>query len=147
MKKISNKYPLIVEAHPEDYEGYDFITLIRYNDINHLTIIDNTDAKFINCYVLDLCKTVGVAEETIIEIAQGWYDASSSDYPISIEFSKRHMTDVASKIQRSFSIDFVTRVIGPLPQFSMKGTVKVRKRKRKPLPDGVKIVQKRLKQV
>ena len=146
MKKISNKYPLIVEAHPEDYDGYDFITLVRYNDTSHLTIIDNTDAKFINCYVLDLCKTVGIREETIIEVAQEWYENSSNDYPISIEFSKRELTGLASKIQRSFSIDYVTRVIGPLPQFSMKGTIKVRKRKRKPLPDGVKIVQKRLKQ-
>ena len=145
MKRISNKYPLIVEAHPEDYDGYDFITLIRYNDVSHLTIIENTDKKFINCYVLDLCKTVEIKEELIIETAQHWHENNSSDYPISIEFSKLGMTDIVSKIQRSFSIDFVTRVIGPLPQFNMKGKVKVRKRKRKPLPDGVKIVQKRLK--
>lgn len=144
MKRISNKYPLIVEAHPEDYDGYDFITLIQYNDVSHLTIIDNTDKKFINCYVLDLCKTVGIREDSVIETAQMWYENSHDDYPISIEFSKLGMTDIVSQIQRSFSIDFVTRVIGPLPQFSMKGTVKVRKRKRKPLPDGVKIVQKRL---
>lgn len=144
MKKISNKYPLIVEAHPEYYDGYDFITLIRYNDVNYLTIIDNTDDKFINCYVLDLCATVKISEDEIIDVAHEWYRDSAEVYPISIEFSKRGMTGSVSKIQRSFSIDFVTRVIGPLPQFSMKGVTKVRKRKRKPLPDGVKIVQKRL---
>jgi len=141
----NNKHPLIVEAHPEDYNGYEFITLIRYNDINYLTIVDNTDKKFINCYVLDLCKTVGLNEESIIEIAEGWYNASSGSYPISIEFSKMGLTSDASKILRKFATDFVTRVIGPLPHFSMKGTIKVRKRKRKPLPEGVKIVHKKLK--
>lgn len=147
MKKLSQKHPLIVEAHPEDYDGYEFITLIRYNDINYLTIVDNTDKKFINCYVLDLCKTVDIQEDTVIEIAEQWYDSSREKYPVSIEFSKRNITEDMSKILRSFSIEFVTRVIGPLPHFNMKGTVKVRKRKRKPLPDGVKIIQKKLKKI
>lgn len=145
MKKISKKYPLIVESHPEDYNGYDFITLIRYNDVNYLTIVDNTDKKFINCYVLDLCKTVNLKEESVIDITQKWYDQSKDAYPVSIEFSKLGVTDDMSKILRSFSIDFVTRVIGPLPHFSMKGVTKVRKRKRKPVPDGVRVVQKKLK--
>lgn len=146
MKKISSKYPLIVEAHPEDYDGYDFITLIRHNDINYLTIVDNVDKKFISCYVLDLCKTLDIDERAVIEVAQSWYETSGDAYPISIEFSKLGMTDQASKILRSYSIEFVSRVIGPLPQFPMKGITKIRKRRRKPLPEGVKIVQKRLKQ-
>jgi hypothetical protein len=145
MKRISNKYPLIVEDHPDDYDGYGFITLIRYNEINHLTIVDNSNKKFINCYVLDLCKTVGLEEEKVIEIAQNWYRESKDDYPISIEFSKLGVTEQLSPILRSFSLEFVTRVIGPFPHFSMKGTIKVRKRKRKPLPEGIKIVQKKLR--
>lgn len=147
IKKISQKHPLIVEAHPEDYDGYEFITLIRYNDVNYLTIVDNTDKKFINCYVLDFCKTVGIAEDVVIDIVEKWYTSSKDSYPVSIEFSKMGLTDDMSKILRSFTLDYVTRVIGPLPFFSMKGTIKVRKRKRKPVPDGVKIVQKKLKQI
>lgn len=146
MKRISKKYPLIVEAHPEDYNGYSFITLIRYNEDNYLTIVDNSNKKFIDCYVLDLCKTAKVNEEIVIEVANHWNEKSQNTYPISIEFSKLGLTDFVSRIHRSFSVDYVTRVIGPLPHFSMKGTTKVRKRKRKPLPDGVKVVQKRLKQ-
>ena len=145
MKKISKKYPLIVEAHPEDYNGYDFITLIRYNDANYLTIVDNTDKKFISCYVLDLCKTTNISEEKIIDITQNWYDVSKDSYPISIEFSKLGLTAEMSKILRSFSIDFVTRVIGPLPHFSMKGVEKIRKRKRKTVPEGIRIIQKKLR--
>jgi hypothetical protein len=147
IKKLSQKHPLIVEAHPDDYEGYEFITLIRYNDVNYLTIVDNTDKKFINCYVLDFCKTVDLKEDVIIDIAERWYEDSRDAYPVSIEFSKLGITEDMSKILRSFTMDFVTRVIGPLPFFSMKGTIKVRKRKRKPVPEGVKIVQKKLKQI
>lgn len=145
MKKISKKYPLIVESHPEDYDGYDFITLIQHNDISYLTIVDNMDKKFINCYVLDLCKTNNIEEESVIRVADSWYAENKDNYPISIEFSKLGLTKDISKIMKSFSLDYVTRVIGPLPHFDMKGTIKVRKRKRKPLPDGVKIVQKNLK--
>jgi hypothetical protein len=146
MKKLSGKYPLIIESHPVEYDGYDFITLIQYNETSHLTIVDNSDKKFIDCYVLDLCGPSGVEEEFVIEIAQNWYDEHRDAYPISIEFSRLGATGTVSKILRTFSIDFVTRVIGPLPQFVMKGTKKVRKRKRKPVPDGVRIVQKKLPQ-
>ena len=145
MKRISKKYPLIVEEHPDDYNGYEFITLIQYNDDNNLTIVDNSSKKFIDCYVLDLCRTVNIDEQYVISIAEEWYSISNRAYPISIEFSKRGLTDQMSKLLRSFSIDFVSRVIGPLPHFPMSGVVKVRKRKRKPVPPGVRVVQKNLK--
>jgi hypothetical protein len=145
MKRISKKYPLIVEAHPENYEGYKFITLIRYNDDNFLTIVDNSNKKFIDCYVLDLCKTTNVKEEYVIEVTQEWYDNSRTAYPVSIEFSKKGLTPQFSKILKRFSVDYVTRVIGPLPYFNMKGATKVRKRKRKPVPEGIRIVQKKLR--
>jgi hypothetical protein len=146
MKKLTGKYPLIIESHPAEYDGYDFITLIQYNDVSHLTIVDNSDKKFIDCYVLDLCAPTGVKEDFVIEVAQHWYDENRDSHPISVEFSKMGATGDVCKILRTFSIDFVTRVIGPLPHFVMKGTSKVRKRKRKPVPDGVRIVQKKLPQ-
>lgn len=145
MKKISKKYPLVVEPHPEEYNGYKFITLIRYNDINYLTIINNSDKKFIDCYILDLCKTVGLNEEKIINIAQTWYENNYDNYPIGIEFSKLGITNQVSKILKIFSTDYITRIIGPLPYFSMRGAVKVRKRKRKPVPKEIKIIQKKLR--
>ena len=145
MKRISKKYPLIVEEHPDDYDGYEFITLIRYNDDNYLTIVDNMQPKFIDCYVLDFCAGANIEEEFVIKLAHEWYMNSSDKYPVSIEFSKRGETSKVSRILRSFNIDYVSRVIGPLPNFEMKGVDKVRKRKRKPVPKGVKIVQKNLK--
>lgn len=145
MKRISKKYPLVVESHPDDYAGYEFITLIRYNDVNYLTIVNNSDKKFIDCYVLDLCKTVKLPEDQIIEVAQNWYHEHKDRHPIGIEFSKLGMTGELSKILRVFSTDYITRIIGPLPSYEMRGAEKVRKRKRKPVPDEIKIVHKKLK--
>ena len=147
MAKLSNKYPLIVESHPDDYAGYEFITLVRYNDVNYLTVVDNSDVKFIQCYVLDLCKAEDIIESDVVDIAREWYGTSGGEYPVSIEFSKRGLTGTLSKIHRNFSIDFVTRVIGPMPHYSMKGVTKVRKRKRKSIPTGIKLVQRELKKL
>ena len=69
-----NPIPLIREDHPDDYNGYPFITLIQYRKDNVLAIVDNADDKQIRALVLDLCGPEQVDEEQIIEVAAGWYD-------------------------------------------------------------------------
>ena len=142
MKNYSGKYPLIVEPHPENYNGYEFITLIRYNDETSLNIIDNVCNKQIITYVLDFCGPVNVDEHRIIEVAQDWYSNNRKNYPISVEFSKQKVADDTSKILRYFPIDYVTRVIGPLPEYNMKGPIKIKKRKRKPVPKNIEYINK-----
>lgn len=146
MKKYGGKYPLIVESHPENYTGYDFITLIKYNDTNYLNIIDNVCNKQIITYVLDLCGPSNVNEELIINIAQKWFAENHNNYPISIEFSKLNMSAQTSSILRYFPIDYVTRVIGPLPEYNMAGPFKVKKRKRKLIPKNMEYINKTSKQ-
>ena len=141
---MSKKFPLVVEQHPKDYDGYEFITLIRFNDESFLNIIDNVSKKYIYAYVLDLCGPEEFSEEQLIKVAYEWYYSNGDRYPISVEFSKKNLIDESSKIFRAFPIDYVTRVIGPLPQFNMTGPIKVRKRKRKEIPDGIKIERKPL---
>jgi hypothetical protein len=141
---MNKKFPLVVEPHPEDYDGYEFITLIRFNDESFLNIIDNISKKYIYSYVIDLCGPENFSEEDLIRIAYEWYDSNGDRYPISVEFSKRNLVEEASSIFRAFPIDYVTRVIGPLPQFNMNGPNKVRKRKRKEVPEGIEIVYKPL---
>lgn len=145
MKKYGGKYPLIVEAHPENYNGYEFITLIQYNDETYINIIDNVCNKQIITYVLDLCTPSNVDEELIINTAQKWFNENSLNYPISIEFSKLKMTEEAAKILRYFPIDYVTRVIGPLPEYNMGGPLKIKKRKRKIIPRNIEFINKSTK--
>lgn len=139
---MTNKQiPLIVEPYPEDYTGYKFITLIRYNDINYLNIVDNVINNTINSYVLDLCSPNNIKEEYIIDIAHDWFSNNYSKYPISLEFSKRGLGDEFGKIFRSFPLDYVTRVIGILPEFKMT-SYKIRKRKKKNIPNGIEFIDK-----
>ena len=142
---MSKRFPLVVEPHPEDYEGYKFITLVRYNDESYLNIIDNVSKKFIYGYVIDLCGPESFNEERLIEIAYNWYYTNGDRYPISVEFSKMNLVEETERLFRSYPIDYVTRVIGPLPHFNMDGPLKVRKRKRKEISPGVEVIRRKIK--
>lgn len=137
--KRANPVPLIVEEHPDDYNGYPFITLIQHRNEHILAIIDNASDKTIEAFVLDLCGPEKVNEEVIISIAEDWYGESGGRYPLSVEFSKQGLTSETSKILRSYKVDFVTRVIGPLLSYSMDDVKSVKRRRRKPVPAGMEV--------
>lgn len=141
---MNKQIPLIVEPHPEDYFGYKFITLIRYNDFNYLNIIDNVSNGSINTYVLDLCSQSNVDEEKLIDVAHNWFNNEKQYHPISVEFSKLGFADEFGKIFRIFPIDYVARVIGPLPSYKMSGAYKIRKRKKKNVHPSIEVIEKHL---
>lgn len=138
----ANHVPLIIESHPDDYDGYPFITLIRYRDHNNLTIVDNATDKMIYAFVLDLCTPEGLNEERVITTVAEWYEIAADRYPLSFEFSKRGISGDLSKIYRTFNIDFVQRVIGPLPKFNISETKSVKRRRKKTIPSGVEVKQR-----
>lgn len=137
-----NTIPLIREDHPEDYVGYPFITLIQYRKDNILTIIDNSDDKEIGAFVLDLCAPELVNEERIIEVAVNWYEEGHERFPISFEFSRLGISAETGKIFRNYNIEFITRVIGPLPRFDMNTPPAIKRRRRKAVPPGMEIRKK-----
>lgn len=141
---MNKQIPLVIEPYPDDYDGYKFITLIRYNDSNTLNIIDNVVNGSINTYVLDLCSPSFVEEERIIEVAYDWFESDRIRHPISVEFSRLGLADEFGKIFRTFPIDYVARVIGPLPEYRMTGAYKIRKRKKKNVPENIEIIRKTL---
>lgn len=134
--------PLIIENHPDEYMGYPFITLIQYRRSHVLAIVDNSDDQVIKSYVLDLCGPERVDEQKIIAIAAIWYKSHRTEHPLSVEFSRKGITGEAGRIYRTFNIEFVTRVIGPLPRFEMLETIRVKRRKRKSVPQGVEVVKR-----
>ena len=134
--------PLIIEPHPKNYRGYPFVTLIQYRKTHHLAIVDNIDQDVIKAFVLDLCGPENVDEEMIISIAADWYEWNATKYPISFEFSKKGLTTETSRIYRTFNIEFVSRVIGPVPKFPMHTVRSVKRRRRKTISAGVEIQRK-----
>ncbi len=140
MKKSAG-IPLITEPHPDGYNGYPFLTLIRYNDENFLNIVDNVVNKQIIAYNLDLCTAANINEVSVISIAEEWfYGERHRKHPLSIEFSRRGYATAMSTIMRCYPVEFVTRVIGPLPEYKMGGIIKSKKKKRKPIPTDLEFV-------
>lgn len=138
-KSRATAVPLIVENHPSDYEGYPFITLIQYRKTHVLSIVDNSTDETIKLYVLDLCGPERVREKEVIDVAANWYDNNKTLHPISVEFSRLGLTSETGRIYRTFNIEFVTRVIGPLPHFEMNEVIRVKRRKRKPVSPNVEV--------
>ena len=131
--------PLIVEPHPADYKGFPFITLIQYRKQPMLTIVDNIVDDLIQVFALDLCGPECVDEELIIAVATEWYSTNKHNFPISFEFSRRGLVSETSKIYRSLNVEFISRVIGPVPKYPMTTTKSIKRRRRKPVPPNVEI--------
>ena len=133
LKKIkgNSDFPITVEDYPVDYNGYEFITLIKYNDEVNLGIVDNVSKRHISAYCLDLCNPQGVSEADVIAIAQQWFISNQNNYPVSVEFCKNGIETDTSKIVKVYSIDYISRIIGPVFYFEMNNPIKTRKRKRK----------------
>jgi hypothetical protein len=131
--------PLVIEPHPADYAGLPFLTLIQYRKQPMLAIIDNVDADVIRAYVLDMCGPEDVDEETIITAAAGWYANNRQSVPVSIEFSRSGLTPIASRIYRVLNVEFVSRIIGPVPRFPMNTVKSVKRRRRRVLPANIEI--------
>ena len=136
MRRSQYSVPLIVEPHPEDYTGYKFITMIKYNDENTINIVDNVINKHIHTYVLDLCGPSEINENDFIDIAFNWHNTGNYlKHPLSIEISMLGYSETANKILRAFPVDFVTRIIGPVMEYPMGGYTHCRKRKKKSIVD------------
>jgi len=144
MKKRSrgNPIPLIVENHPDNYDGYNFITLIQYRKTHYLTIIDNVTDKNFQLFVLDYCGPSKISEEAVITVAQDWWENKQEQYPVSFAFSIAGITNMTSMIYRTFNIEYVTRVIGPLVRFEMQEVQSIKRRKRKIVQPGVEVHNK-----
>jgi hypothetical protein len=131
--------PLIIEQHPVDYNGFPFVTLIQYRKHPMLAIVDNIKDDVMYVFVLDLCEPTRVNEEMLISAATEWYENNRSKFPVSIEFSQRGLTPHTSRIYRALNVEFVSRVIGPVPKYPMATTKSIKRRRRKALPTGVEV--------
>lgn len=131
--------PLVIEPHPHDYVGLPFLTLIQYRKSPMLAIIDNIDVDTIRAYVLDMCGPEGVDEELIITAAAAWYATNRHSIPLSVEFSRNGLTPLATKIYRVLNVEFVSRIIGPVPKFPMDSVKSVKRRRRRLLPTNIEV--------
>ena len=136
-----NPIPIIVEPHPANYQGYPFITLIQFRDNYHLLIVDNANEKIVEGYVLDLCGPTNVNEENVINKASEWFTDYREKFPVSFYFSQQGCSGKFLPIYRTYPAEFITRIIGPMPVFDMAEGISIKRRRRKALSPGLKIIK------
>ncbi|MGZ8924305.1 MAG: hypothetical protein ACXW2E_00345 [Nitrososphaeraceae archaeon] len=136
--------PLIVETHPKDYNGFPFITLVQYRRAPVLVIVDNADDEQLQAFVLDLCRPEDIDEEMIFQIAINWHEHDKANYPISIAFAREGLTAYTSKIYRTLNMEFISRIIGPVPKYPMKTVKSIKRRRRKNIPSNIQIQEVKL---
>jgi hypothetical protein len=135
--KNKSDFPFVIEQHPTEYTGYPFITLIQYQTKRILLIVDNVSKRTIKGYVVDLCGQESIDEEQLISIAADWYENHREVHPVSIEFHKQGVFNGTSKLYKSFSIEKISRYIGPMFIYEMDEITKIRRRKRKLIPASI----------
>lgn len=146
MKRLQNIIPLKPESHPDGYTGYKFLTLLMtYNNDSFICIVDNVNNNEITAYVLDLFpkaydQNVAELEVSIIQKAEHWYRNKSMLHPFSVELSISGHSNTFNKILKRFPIENITRAIGPLPNYNMGSPIRIKKRKKKKLSPGIKII-------
>lgn len=123
--------PLVVENHPKQYKGFPFITYIQFHNSDVLAVVDNVHNKQLQCFVLDLCQPEEIDEASFIEIAARWYQDHSHRVPLSVYMNQLGLDNSTNKIYRTYNIEFITRIVGPLFTYPINEVVVTRRKKRK----------------
>jgi hypothetical protein len=106
-----------------------------------LVVVDNMNNDTLKSYVLDLCGPECVGEELLLSVVSDWYDHNRHLYPISIEFSRRGIAGQVAKVYRTFNVEFITRIIGPIYKFPINEILSIKRRRRKGLSDGIEMME------
>lgn len=126
--------PLIVESYPTQYQGLPFVTYLQFHNSNSLVIVDNVRHKQIQCFVIDLCDPEGFDSVWLLEAAAAWYDEHSHRMPLSIFINQLTSTANIDRIYRTFNVEYITRIVGPLFTYPVDEVIVTRRKKRKSPP-------------
>lgn len=138
-KPKATPLPLLVEDHPGAYSGFPFLTFIQFRTEHVLAVVDNVHDNQIQCYVLDYCGPEGIDEMKFIEVVDNWYKNDKDSYPLSIALSRANIETQFNKIHRTYHLEFITRIVGPLYVYPIDEIKITRRRRRKPIPSSIKV--------
>lgn len=122
--------PLLIEKHPDDYTGLPFLTLIRYNNTEFLAVVDNITEGELRLYHVEECSQYGIDVTTFLKHVLDWHNDHQS-IPLSVYLSSSSLTPSYGQIYKSFNVEFISRIIGPIPKYKLRTQSTTRKRKRK----------------
>jgi hypothetical protein len=134
--------PLILEE-LQDQSNMIYLTLIEYKKEKYLTIIDNISGSEISAFVLDYAAAEGIDTKLIMSIANIWYYKSSEKYPLSFEFAKLGVKNTMAPILRTFSLDYVSRMIGKIFVYDIDAKPKIKRKRVNLIPSSIEIKLKK----
>lgn len=138
-KKIEPK------LHIENLDGIGvshYVSLLEYKKMPYLCIIDSITENEINAYVLDLIEQYDIPLDKFFSAVTWWFYDSSQRHSISIEFSKRGISEALYPIYKTFEISYISRIVGNA-FIKQDHPQKIKRRKVVPIPEGVEIIFKK----
>jgi hypothetical protein len=108
-------------------------------DKPQIAIVDNIINDIIHAYVLDECQPANLNESEIVGYGKKWYEDFSHLIPFSVYLSRNNIVEY-SVIIKCFPIDYVSRILGPLFVFNMGNPTKIKRKRKKDIPDFIEIV-------
>lgn len=122
-------YPLYAEPHAAGYTGHQFLTLIQFRNNDVLAIVDTRTDSELRCYVLDMCSPTETDMMLLLQHAIEWHE-DSPDVPFSIYLTLHDCEDQFIKVLRSYNVEYITRVVGRVPDV-LPNMIEPKKRRRR----------------
>jgi len=135
-KRKKEKGPaLVIESHPEDYNGVPWATLILYAGKHHLVVVNTLDDNFLWAYSIESMRSELV--DVFCGVMDSYWAADLYDKPLREYVSpdqwitERGMNPLFGRQMSVYNTDNIARLIGPVraPEI-LPEKQRVRRRKR-----------------
>lgn len=134
------KIPSLIIEHVSDRGNLYMLSMLEHRRDKYLVIVDNIDEDNITAYVLDHAQQEGIDLKTFIELAEEWLKKSNGgEYPLSFELSRLGLTEATRRIYKTFSLAYVTRLVGKAFVRDLTTPIRIRRRRANAVPSGVEI--------
>ena len=136
-RRLQNKnHPtLIIEDHPEDYNGVEWVTLIQYTNHSKLIVVNSLEIDYLWGYSIESMSEEEC--EVFYYIMEHYWTETLYGEPIRLRISpdrwitERGLGSTFGQLITAYNIENISRIVGPIrePDASPPKT-RIRRRKR-----------------
>ena len=137
---------LVIESHPEDYEGVPWATLIQYAGRARLVVVNTLELDFLWAYGIENMNTQEY--EIFYEVMEDYWTRTLYGEPVRARvspdqwISERKLGSIFGKIISAYSVENISRIIGPV-RYPDPSPPKTRVRRRKRIEINKDLIKKR----
>ncbi len=116
------------------------LSMLEHRRDKYIVIVDNIDEDNLTAYVLDYAQQEGIDLKTFMQIAEDWLkNSNGGEYPLSFELSKLGLTEATRRIYKTFSLAYVTRLVGRAFERDLTTPTRIRRRRANAVQAGVEV--------